>query len=404
MPAHPPRVRRDCAIRLEDWEQIHRLEAAHFPNPQGFDDWSRLWLENPLWPRLGDRWPMGWLLEDADRRVVGSLLNIPTAYHFQGRELINAVGRGWAVDQAYRGYALWLLDEYYNQLGADLFVNNTINQAAEGAHCAYANQVPLGQWDTIPFWITGYRLFSREVLHKLSMPLPGIAAVPAAACLWVRDAVRGSRLPAPAEGISIEQVSQFDTRFDVFWRDLIRQNPGVLLAARDVQTLTWHYAVPQRRGRLWVYAATRNHRMLAYCVLKRQDDNTGIPRMRLVDYQTLEPDVDFLPGILRAALDRCAAENLCALDVLGTGLRRLGTFDRCALIVTSAHTGPFGITPPIPPLPPRSAARRHGIRHPMMETPASIDTILGKGVARAEPGRPLAGREGRVCDTATPFA
>lgn len=325
--AGPPRLR---VIRLEDWEQIHRLEAAHFPAAQGFGDWSRLWLENPLWPRLGDRWPMGWLLEDRDGRVVGSLLNIPTLCHFQGRELINAVGRGWAVDSAYRGYALWLLDEYYNQPGADLFVNNTINQAAEGSHRGYATRVPLGEWDTVPFWITGYRGFARAVLQKLGVSMPGLLGAPVAACLALRDAFRGNRLPAPTGGFSIETVSLFDARFDFFWRELLRQNPGTLLAARDMRTLAWHYAVPQRRGRLWVYTATRNGQLLAYCVFKRQDENGSVPRMRLVDYQTLEPEADFLAGMLPLALQRCAAENLCALDVLGAGLRGLGTFDRCA--------------------------------------------------------------------------
>jgi hypothetical protein len=63
--------------------------------------------------------------------------------------------------------------------------------------------------------------------------------------------------------------------------------------------------------------------MIGYCVFKRQDNNTGIPRVRLVDYQTLEQGVDFLPGMLLAALDRCAEQNLSALD-----LRGHGTFDR----------------------------------------------------------------------------
>ena len=65
----------------------------------------------------------------------------------------------------------------------------------------------------------------------------------------------------------LETVPHFDSRFDGFWQDLLGQNPGKLLAARDLRTLTWHYAIPQRKGRLWIYTAKRDGQMRAYCVL-----------------------------------------------------------------------------------------------------------------------------------------
>ncbi len=52
--------------------------------------------------------------------------------------------------------------------------------------------------------------------------------------------------------------------------------------------------------------------------------------MRLVDYQTLEPDVDLLPELLRPALARCAAEGFYVLEHLGCGLPGMRGFDRFA--------------------------------------------------------------------------
>ena len=46
----------------------------------------------------------------------------------------------------------------------------------------------------------------------------------------------------------------------------------------------------------------------------------GIRRMQLVDYRTLDPDVDLLPGLLHVALRRCAREDLYALEQVGCGL------------------------------------------------------------------------------------
>jgi hypothetical protein len=326
----PPATPKLRVARLEDSDLIRRLEMAHFGTTQPLDEWRSLWLENPLWPRLSDRWPIGWLLEDHAGCVVGSLLNIPTLYHFRGRELINATGRAWAVETAFRGYAMWLLDEYYHQPGVDLFVNNTINRLAEESHHGYATRIPLGEWDIVSYWVTGYRGFAREVLQRLRIPLPAMLSAPAAACLWLRDALRGKRLPAATRGVDFEAVSQFDSRFDDFWQQLVRQYPGKLLAARDTKTLTWHYATLQRRGRLWVYTAARNGQLRAYCVLKRQGGSDPIRRMRLVDYQTLEGDAGLLAGMLRAALKRCVEENMYVLEHLGLGLPGLETLDRCA--------------------------------------------------------------------------
>ncbi len=337
-PTMPPRLR---VARLEDWEQIHRVEAAHLETSQPLEDWRSLWLDNPLWPRRGDRWPIGWVLEDNLGTVVGSLLNIPTLYHFRGRELINAVGRAWAVNRSFRGYALWLLDEYYNQPRVDLFVNNTIAPLAEEAHRGYSTRVPLGKWGASSYWVTNYRGFARKALQILRIPLPGFLSMPVAACLRLRDALRGKRLPTTTSGILVETVSKFDWRFDGFWQELLRQNPDKLLAARDARTLTWHYAVPQRRGRLWVYTAARNGQLRAYCVLKRQDWKGGIRRMGLVDYQTLEPDNDLLAGMVHAALKRSAAENIDVLDHLGLGLPELASFDRCAPYRHSSSHWPF---------------------------------------------------------------
>ena len=89
-PTMPPQLR---VARLEDWEQIHRVEAAHLETSQPLEDVAQLVAGQPVMAAPGDRWPIGWVLEDNLGTVVGSLLNIPTLYHFRGRELINAVGR-----------------------------------------------------------------------------------------------------------------------------------------------------------------------------------------------------------------------------------------------------------------------------------------------------------------------
>ena len=69
---------------------MRRLESSHGLLTAPPEVWRAAWLENPLWPRLQHGWPIGWVLEDSDDRVVGALTNVPSLYHFKGKELICA--------------------------------------------------------------------------------------------------------------------------------------------------------------------------------------------------------------------------------------------------------------------------------------------------------------------------
>ena len=323
----PPLLRN---ARFEDYAQIARLESSNGLETQPENDWRSVWLDNPLWPRLADHWPMGWVLEDSAGAIVGSVMNVPSLYSFRGQELICANGRAWVAAAEYRGFALMLMDEYFNQEGADLFVNTTVGPVAEKILNELSSRIPLGDWESAAYWVTGYRRFARMALIKLRIPLPDLLAAPAGAALWLKDALLNKWMPAAPSGVVIEQLENFDSRFDVFWQELLRQNSAKLLAVRDRAALAWHFAIPLRRGRLWIVTASHNGRMSAYCIFKRQDPSQGIRRMRLIDFQTLEPDSDLLPPLIQRALRRCAAEGIDVLDHLGCGLPKMRRLDELA--------------------------------------------------------------------------
>jgi hypothetical protein len=328
MPLSPPRLR---PARFDDYPQIQDLEATLLEGtPLPGKDWRGLWLDNPVWPRVENHWPIGWVLEDEGGRIVGSLSNIPSLYQFRGRELISANGRAWMVRPEYRGFALSLMGEYFGQEYADLFVNTTVNQMSAEVFSTLSARIPLGDWGTIAYWITRYRGFASIVFEKARLPMPAFLAIPAGAALWLRDALVAKALPACPDGVFIESTDGFDCRFDAFWDELVRLYPDKLLAERDSRSLAWHYAIPIRRNRLWIFTASRNRLLRAYCVLNRQDWGRGVRRMRLIDYQTLESDIDLLPGLLRAALRRCVVEDLYALEHLGCGLPKMSSLDRLA--------------------------------------------------------------------------
>jgi hypothetical protein len=320
----PPKLRRAC---FEDYEGIARLGLAQSMPAEQFADWQSFWIDNPLWPRVCKSWPIGWVLENSSGETVGSFLNIPSLYTFQGQDLICSNGRAWAVAAPYRGYALWLIDEYFNQTGADLFINTTVGPLAAPALDRLSNRIPVGDWEAASCWLVGYVGFARKRLRRLHLPLADILKYPAAAVLKVRDALSHRPFPRIPQGFLIESADRFDHRFDAFWDELIRQNPDKLLAERSTRALSWHFGIPMRTNRLWIFAATRKGRLCAYCTFICRSDNRQVD---LADYQTIESGVDLLPILLEAAL-RCSAKyGVYTLVNSGRGVPKLRALDEHA--------------------------------------------------------------------------
>jgi hypothetical protein len=224
------------------------------------------------------------------------------------------------------------MEEFFNQPRVDLCISTTANANAEPICRTFATRVPVGDWESRAYWITGYRGFARMALQKLGIPLAGALALPASAALWLKDTVLIRTLPAISSGVEISTSDTFDSRFEVFWEELVRQNPNKVLATRDRGALAWHFAIAMRRTRLWIVTAVRNGLLRAYCILKKGDlgGENGARHMRVIDYQTVETGTDLLPGILRVGLQHCAAEDLYFLEHLGRGLPKMQAIDKFA--------------------------------------------------------------------------
>ena len=217
----------------------------------------------------------------------------------------------------FRGFALQLMSEYFDQSGADLFINTTVAPNAAPVLSTLSDRIPLGDFQTIAFWVTGYRGFAKKVLQKTYGRVAGLLAEPAALALRLKDALTAKSLPAVSSSSrsASNSPTEFDAaRFDDFWNELVGKNFDKLLAqfatvAHSPGILPYH----QRTGRLWIATVSRGGLLRAYGILKRQDGSDGIRRMQLVDYQTLDPDEDYLPGVLQlAAASLALAAKTCS--------------------------------------------------------------------------------------------
>jgi hypothetical protein len=178
-PGRSPKLR---SVRLEDYAQLAALTAPYGfpPSIWTCEQWRHLWVNNPAYPRMGESFPRGWVLE-AGERIVGHIGSLPLFYQLDGQQLLVGNGHSFVVENEYRGYALLLADQYWSQKLVDVVLGHQTNHDGFKAHVELGvKAVPLGAWDRKAVWIVSYREFIADWLTRKSLPASGLLSYPAA--------------------------------------------------------------------------------------------------------------------------------------------------------------------------------------------------------------------------------
>lgn len=308
---------------FDDYEQIAAVEEGNGLSSKSREEWLHLWQNNPAYQQLPD-WPIGWVLEDGEGSIVGSLLNIPCLYRFDGRTYVGGFGRGWAVDVRYRAYSLLLIVRQLQQPNVDLRLTSTASPKTSALLAKQGwSRVPVGEWDRSVLWVTSY---SQTVRRYLAAKTPGLVSALAGSLLYVPLLVKDMISARPRRiktGSELSWGTGFDGRFDQFWAELEKQNSHVLLATRDRQTLRWHFKYALEQERIWILTACDGPRLLAYAILERRDAQAlDLTRMLLVDFQTVVSDQNLAAAMISFVLERCRREGIQVLENIGCWLEK----------------------------------------------------------------------------------
>jgi hypothetical protein len=310
---------------FEDYDQIAALQIRNDLPARAYEDWLTLWTGNPVYQQAGGQWPIGWVLETRGGDIVGSIGNIPLAYQLRGRELLAATSCAWVVDASYRSYSMLIMSCLMRQKDIDLFICTTVSSVSESSYrtAFQFSRVPVGTWDKSAFWITNHRGFSQSALTMKSIPLAKLMSDPVSAALFCWDGFRDSGLRVNSASSEIELCPDFDNRFDEFWEELKHQKDDALLAARARDTLAWHFRYSLMRQNVWILAASKGSRLIAYAIFDRPDNLAiGLKRIRLVDFQALNGGEKELGSALCWMLDKCREEGIHVLEISGCWLDR----------------------------------------------------------------------------------
>jgi hypothetical protein len=318
-PRRAPKLRE---ASFEDYNQIALLGSRHGFEVKSYEEWSHLWLDNPAYRELQASWSIGWVLEDENNHLVGSLENIPLWYEFEGKRLLAASSRGWVADPEYRSASLLLVDRLINQRSLDLYLSNTLNAASAAALSVFPFQrVPVGVWNESVFWITHHQGFVESFLKLKKYPLAKLLSYPLSAGVFLKDVL--TRKALPSAKVEVQACPVFDERFDDFWVNLKRCRSHLLLAVRTREVLEWHYRYALLNKRLWIATIVDGPRLVAYAVFDRMDSpDIGLKWVRLVDFQSLDESTALLSPFLSWALKRCKDEGIHMLECVGRWLEK----------------------------------------------------------------------------------
>jgi hypothetical protein len=326
--AHAPTLRQ---AKFSDYAGIKNLELRFDVQAKPQEEFERLWLDNPSYRSQRETWPIGWVLETANREIVGTFSNIPLQYYLNRRLLRVATSRAWISDEAYRPYALLLLNEFYSQRRIDLFLCTSVSPASIPTVSAFQSQkVPAGAWDRAGFWITHYPSFAASALLLKQIPCAPLFQYPCALALWAKDHFA----PHSFHGIRTSETavcSAFNSQFDDFWEETQKLRSGILLADRSSAWLAWHFKDGISSGRAFAITLSKGQALYAYGIFHRKDEpKIGMRRLRLVDYQSLDGDPSLVKPILARAAQICREKKIDALEIVGWRLEPGDVIDQLA--------------------------------------------------------------------------
>lgn len=286
------------------------------------EEWEHLWKDNPVIKNSAITWPIGWVLEAKNKGIVGFFGNIPVAYELKGKRLIAAVASSWVVDKPYRNYSMLLVNSYFSQRSADLFLNATANYTAGKVFFDLfkAKKMPQGSYNTVYFRILNYQRFVLSATIKKRLPFGKTLTPSLSLLIQGFDTLRGRTL----EDYDIKDfegeelcLSYLDERFDEFWKSL-RTYSNKFLCVRDSQSLNWHFKYAILSKKVWILAIEKKSRIISYAIFLRQDNpKIGLKRVRLIDFQTTDDNPTFLVRLMASGIRRCREEDVYVLEVIG---------------------------------------------------------------------------------------
>jgi hypothetical protein len=205
----------------------------------------------------------------------------------------------------------------FSQPNVDIWINSTANPAAGKIWAFYkAEHVPSPWYDKPLNWIMNYPNGAARAFRRKGIPGSSVLKYPAGLAAWTLDvARRRNQMGNPSA--AVRSINGFDERFDDLWA-VLRRRPNRLHAARDRETLAWHFKIPIQRGRAVILVLEEGADLLGYTILLRSGDaNTGWEELVMVDLQVASDNAEHVRSLVSGALHAARKLGVDNVGIVG---------------------------------------------------------------------------------------
>ena len=262
--------------------------------------------------------PIGWVLENESKKIVGVILNLFMTYQLNGKNYKASVVSTWAVDDNYRSDSMNLIFKWIYQKNVDLLVDNRRTERSSKILKSFKfKNVPTKDYEKIIYWVLDYPNFIKSAIKKkLKIQIGPISIIPAT-ILRFYDLVMNRNKNFYLNKKIIE-VESFDKKFDSFWDNLPKYNK--FLAERDSSSLEWHFGQGIRKKKISVLALFNENNLDGYIVIMRSDNKEiGLKRMKIVDIQTSSNIEEDTNNLIANAIVYARKQGVHILELTGFG-------------------------------------------------------------------------------------
>ena len=264
--------------------------------------------------------PIGWVLENESKKIVGVYLSLFMTYQLNGKNYKASIVNSWAVDYDYRKGSLNLFNCWHNQKNIDILVDNRRSERSARILSAFKfKNLPAKDFQNVMYWVFDYSHFFKSIIKKKTKLSPGLLVLVPALFFKIFDLFfRGNKIFKPKQ--NAVEFMLFDKMFDAFWHALPKTNQ--FISERNSASLKWHFERLIKSKRATILTLSKDNVLNGYIIIMRSDNpSIGLKRFKVVDLQVLPNNEDLILDLLINAIAYSKKQNIHVLELSGFGAR-----------------------------------------------------------------------------------
>jgi|GEM_PF-1999704 len=259
--------------------------------------------------------------------IVGVHGLVPLRVKVMDRILVASCGCDLVVDPRARSVGMKIKLKAMSRAFSPLYISTSANEPANKITLALGGkEVGVGRCKLIkPLKASGIlrRIFGKNHL-AFARAATTFASVAVGKPLdWALAVGRAIRSYPAVSGAAIEEIRQFDQRFDRFWETISRE--ANIMHVRDAAYLNWRFARYPFAG-IESFALVRENEILGLAVIHKSTDSDGLPFVAILELLVPRGENMVFDLLLREIVNRSAKAGTHAITARASTARWEGRY------------------------------------------------------------------------------